>query len=198
MEIKYKLNDIEKTVEFGSGRGTSLGTTETKIVETIQSLYILVLQKKVVQGKYELTHDDVINCFDLNGKLINDYRSRIRSSVEITLDLVESYKKSWGASFIKVAKGIFIGDVLTKSKVNILKKSNYLIYHNAFDKGISGEILKKYRSFKITTGIPISKWNPSDIWLVYGAKENSIKTDIEKSRDIDSLNYVIEIGRAHV
>ena len=35
----FHLNDLEKTKEFGSSRGSSLGTVDSKIIETIQCMF---------------------------------------------------------------------------------------------------------------------------------------------------------------
>ena len=63
---RYQLNDIEKTSDFGSSGGSSLGTKETRNVECIQCLFLALRQTK---GEVSITESSVSELFDEEGNI---------------------------------------------------------------------------------------------------------------------------------
>ena len=194
-DVDYKLNDIEKTIEFGSSGGSSLGFKETRFVECIQCFFMSFRQSK----KRTIEESDLYNLNDTKFK--NIMKSvRIPSDVAsyMSLDFIEKYTIVWGETFINTANALYdIKPVFTKDNTsddNVLSRSRrYIFYQIGYDGGVTEAIYEKYRSLPETTGIPISKWTPSDMWAVNAISEYDIIRRISSCETIVDLNNLIDL-----
>ena len=193
-ETLYQLNDIEKTEDFGSSGGSSLGSVETRIVECIQCLFLSLRQTK---GDKSLTEGDMDELYDEMGDIRRDLLENIRVPITITSDLIEKYSENWISTFVSTANALYeVRPVFTKDKAaddNILsRRKTYIFYQIGFDKGLTQTLAETYRGFRETTGIPIAKWTPSDIWAVHRPQHNSIISRINDCDNINQLNDVVD------
>lgn len=190
----YQLNDIEKTSDFGSSGGSSLGTIETRVVECLQCLFLALRQTK---GDVSLSNDCVEELFDEMGNVRQDLLQNIRVPIQITSDLIEQYSEKWISTFIATANALYeIRPVYTKDKEtddNILsRRKTYIFYQIGFNMDFTHVLSETYRGFRETTGIPIAKWTPSDIWAIHKSQHSSIMHRINNCDNIEQLNFVID------
>ena len=181
----YKLNDVEKTEEFGSSGGSSLGSKETRNVESIQCLYCSLRQNL---GR-PINRNDFEEFFDISGYIKEELLEDIKVMIDITPEMLENYEKRWGDTFITTANALF--EYRQTYKVKGEKKSvlddrkKYIFYQNGFNGGLNLTIQKAFKSF---FKMQIAKWNPSDIWVVNKVLANQIQESISRSNSIDNLN----------
>jgi hypothetical protein len=192
-DIRFQLNDIEKTEDFGSSGGSSLGTKETRNVECIQCLFLALRQTK---GDNSLSDDCFSEIFDIDGFIRKDLLDNIRVPIEITRDLVELHVDGWISTFINTANALYeVKPAFSNDKIpdNVLSRSKtYIFYQIGFDNGLTKALVETYRSFKETTGIPITKWTPSDIWAINKSQHILIINRIKECKTIFDLNSVID------
>ena len=60
-EQQYQLNDIEKTPDFGSSRGSSAGSLDTRDVESIQCFFLSYRQNKKKEINLQIYKREVKN-----------------------------------------------------------------------------------------------------------------------------------------
>lgn len=191
----YQLNDIEKTPEFGSSGGASLGTTDTRNVECIQCLYLALRQTK---GEESIDEDDIDSLFDDDGNISSEILSSVKVPIEVNRDIISAYSKTWLKSLINTANAIFeVRPIFSKEispiKDNILSRSrSYIFYQIGYKDGLTKAITNKYRSFPETTGIPISKWTPSDVWAVHKTQHMIVISRINECKSLEELNRLID------
>lgn len=185
---KYKLNDIEKTSDFGSSRGSSLGTLETRAVESLQCLVLSYRQFK----RSHIRESDFINLLSLSDDDFNTYLQYV-DAMPITKDLLEEYILEWGLTFLKTANALFTRKIkiTNNNKVDVILRSDirYKFYQVSSKNGICEAIKKTYHSSKSPS---MSKWNPSDIWAVDTVVEQEIINELAKHQSVSGLNKVID------
>lgn len=191
-DIRYKLNDIEKTVDFGSSGGQGLGTHETKNVECIQCLFFALRQEL---GR-TITKDDIKELYDENNEISNDFLKFIRVPIDINIAMGSYINDiSWINTFITVANAMWEAKPIYTRDKKIFQRSldirkKYLYFHIGYDGGISQTISNKYRDLD-KVGIPISKWTPADVWAVNIESFSNITANILLTNNFLSLNRII-------
>jgi len=192
----YKMNQFHKTPDFGGGSGTSLGTVNARIYETIQSLFFSLRQYLGRDIKYSdlplLYKENILDYSNLteHEKIRLSIYNHINSTVEINKkDLKYFENKGWVYTYIKTANKLY--DTLNENK-------NYTFYHAYYGKGISDALYKAFnRSIKninIENNITISmsRWNPSDIWIVETDLIQHIISELDKVNDMTHLNVIVD------
>lgn len=183
---KIGLNDLERTWEFGSSPGTSIGTKQTRVNESIQAIYLAIRQKK----KSNISEDDIL-------KFIEDYKKdnsdalsiykKIGTDAKITIDDLDT-KRGWMETHIKISNMLF--DYLEDE----YKYSFYQSFYND-PNAISNVIRYKfYKLIKRETelDIDIAKWNPSDIFCVSIYREHNMIKKIMECSNIEELNNLMD------
>lgn len=191
-EQQYQLNDIEKTPDFGSSRGSSAGSLDTRDVESIQCFFLSYRQNK----KKEINLRDISKILNLQEDRFDYYKRFIDVPIDITKDLIEEYiDRGWGTTFIKTSNSIFnLGksDSGFKGRFLIDTKKLYKFCQISVTTGLIGALKSTYR--KCGKHISISKWNPSDIWMVQVESEKRIITGLEYISSITDLNKYIDVN----
>lgn len=184
---QFKLNDIEKTKDFGSSSGSSLGTEQTIVVESIQCL-ICALRQKMRQN---ITINDIFSLFDRNGNIHSNLISQIEIPISLNSDIINQYVGSWGDTFVKTANSLFEEKSVYVPKLSSDKKDRLLSGRIRYKfcqinskSRIVESIRANYKRFVVTKGIPIEKWNPSDLWIISFEDEENI---INSLRNCDTL-----------
>lgn len=175
-----KLNDLHKTHEFGGGSGISLGTSNAKKYETIQSLFFSLRQ---YIGRDVITSD----VKTLLNSIVED---SVVSTIDITnTDLNYFNSNGWLFTYVKTANVFFKS--LDPSK-------KYKFYHSSCKLGIPYTINKTFlRLFrdvdkKNKIKINMSRWNPSDIWAIDIDNEETIINLMNNCKTIMEFNTIID------
>jgi len=189
-----QLNDIEKTKDFGSSCGSSLGTIETRYVECIQCIFLALRQNK---GNESLTVDNYEEIYYDSGEIREDLLENIRVPIFLDREIIEKYSESWLNTFLSTANSLYeVRPIFTKENSDLDTildtRKKYVFYQGSYDTGFMKKLSLVYRSLPETNGIPMAKWTPSDIWVIEKTKEVSIINGIEESRSISELNRKID------
>ena len=192
-----KLNEFHKTVEFGGGSGTSLGSVNARTYETIQAMFFSLRQylgRDIEPGDIHLLYTDTntleppgeINTADDKSAILKD----VHSTKDITRDDLKFFEdKGWIYTYLKTANEFF-------NSLNTHK--HYTFYHAYAGHGIADQL---YRSFKDAfhninkenkVRISMSRWNPSDIWAVESEYEQEIIDVLKNTKDITELNTIMD------
>lgn len=195
--VKYQVNNIFKNKDFGSSGGSSLGTNDTRIVECIQCLF---LSYKQLKRHNQLEDSDYDKVFDEYGNIHPSLSDFIRVPIRLSKEILDNYSKSWTNTFIVTSNALYENRPVytTTDKRNALDKlKNYIFYHIEYkDNNPSSNFIevlyKKYRSFtEVTSGVPISKWTPSDIWAVDTSRHDEIIRRINSTTTFTEFNDYI-------
>ena len=191
-EEYYKLNDIQKTAEFGSSKGSSLGTTATREIESLQCLvlsYRQIKKRQVVDFDYHV--------LDVSTEIEFDkYLKNVDTEANITKEVLRRYVPEWGATFLKTSNALY--DKRTKvvrygekSDYLLKKKLEYKFYQISSNNGVSLAIKEAFRRCEQSANI--SKWNPADIWAVCKKSEQTIIEELNRCNNIKNLNHIVDM-----
>ena len=185
----FKLNEFHKTVEFGGGSGTSLGTINARTYETIQAIFFSLRQylgREIGPGDIHILYTDTnevqpnvdTSTADDKSAVLKD----VRSTKVITRDDLKFFEdKGWVYTYIKTANEFF--DSLNTDK-------HYTFYHAYAGSGIANETYRAFtRCFRSINKenkvrISMSRWNPSDIWAVESEYEKEIIDVLKGTQNI--------------
>lgn len=190
-EESYKLNDIQKTAEFGSSKGSSAGTVATREIESLQCLilsYRQIKRTKVDESDYSILEK-------LRKSEFNDYLKNVDTEISITSEMLRVYKSEWSQTFLKTANALY--DKKTKmirrgekSDYLLNKRLEYTFYQISSKNGVSLAIKEAFK--RCAQSANISKWNPADIWAVSKKAEQIIIGELDRCSNIKSLNHIID------
>jgi hypothetical protein len=175
----YRLNQIEKTIEFGSNKGSSLGTTETSEVESIQCVFFAFRQEC---GRGITYYDKSI--IKKNLKTLSNI---VETTVPVTPELIDKHWVKWRDSFVKTANSMYEAEDFSGYGETILNKRFRYKFARIGSNGICSAIKDAYYRCKKNSNIfpELSKWCPADVWVVSQITELII---IEYLRKIDTFN----------
>jgi hypothetical protein len=186
----YQLNDIEKTADFGSTGGSSLGTHDTRDVETIQCFFLSYRQYK----RSPILSEDIDSILEMEDDLFEHIKKFVESQIDVTKELIEKYiERGWVTTFIKTANAIFrLGeeDSGFRGRFLIDFKKIYKFCQISSETGVVNIIKNTYR--KCGKKISISKWNPSDVWMVEKKSELRVIDGFRHINNIKELNNYID------
>jgi hypothetical protein len=190
----FKLNQFNKTIEFGGGTGSSLGTINARIYETIQAIFFSLRQylgRDIEPSDLHLLYQDNINNVDsLSDSNLKEILSNVKSRKSITIDDLKYFEnKGWIYTYIKTANVFY----------NSLNKDKKYIFHHAYSgEGIADAIYEAFaRCIKPINKennirVSMSRWNPSDIWAVDADMEKEIIEVLNDCKDMIHLNTIID------
>jgi hypothetical protein len=191
-DLDYKLNDIEKTADFGSSGGRSLGTQETRNVECLQCLFFSLRQEL----DRTITEADIIDLYDEKGNISKRFTEYIRVPVDIDRAMAAyAEDKLWTNTFVTVANAMWESSpIYTRDKRiferSLDKKRKYRFFQIGYNGTLTQAIVNKYRQLD-RAGIPIAKWTPTDVWAVSVDREAEILSEISTSRNFRELNRIV-------
>lgn len=178
----YKLNDLEKTSDFGSTKGSGLGTIDTRYVEAIQCLFFAYRQRE----RKTLEVNDVSKLLNLNERTFERLKNFIDiGDIKIDKEIISKFAGEWTSTFIKVANVIYEPGTANsgfKNDLLIDPKRLYKFCQLSTNKGVVKAIKDKF--FKNEKKISMAKWNPSDVWAIDLYTHDII---IKKINDCDTL-----------
>lgn len=182
------LNDLMRTWEFGSSAGTSTGTKQTRINETIQAICLSIRYRK----KEDITIEDIEYFVDnYNGPDIK-YVDKVLKNVGLNVQITEEdlrNNKDWYYTHMTLSNEIysFLNDDI-----------RYFFYQAFFDienylpKVIRNKFYEIMRNMQIDFKIDFAKWNPADIFIVNEEKEKQILERLLLCKDMEELNMVMD------
>ena len=180
------LNKLERTWEFGSSSGTSIGTKQTRINETIQAIYLAIRYKK----KSDIIPEDILEFIEDYNKdseyALSIYR-KIGSNAKVTIEDLD-IQRGWMDTHLKIANLLF----------DYLGDENHYVFYQAFfdgEESVPKTMRNKfYRLIEELTNVDvdIAKWNPSDIFIVNEEKEIEIIERLNVCNDLEELNIVMD------
>lgn len=207
----FHLNDLEKTKEFGSSRGSSLGTVDSKIIETIQCMFF-ALQSLDSENKMNYDFRDprtirVEYFLEPNSDEIRkDILNRVKSSVKITSDILSSYRgesdkpSSWWNSFCYSVDRFynftcyFESPVVKYKEITILPLYWDEVFHHVDYNGVDSvpkTLKRKFSELNPKKNVKFEKWNPSDVYAVSSYNEFLIIEQIEDCKSLAELNQLL-------
>jgi hypothetical protein len=193
---EYGLNDVEKTEDFGSSGGSSLGTKDTRKIESIQCIFLALRQSK---GS-SISQTDYEGLFEANGSIKSEYMNKVRipDSSIFNKELIDKYS-NWMTTFINTSNAMYehrpVFSTRDDNKVYVLSASRtYIFYQIGYAGGLVEAINQKYREKIPIEGkkIPIAKWTPADIWCINERLHDYIIDVIKRCRSLDRLKIIID------
>ena len=192
-----KLNQLIKTEEFGAGPGTSLGSVNARTYETIQAIFFSLRQylgRPIEPGDIHLLYTETNELQPDGDKNTTEDKSTILKDVHstkvITRDDLKFFEdKGWVYTYIITANKLF---------ESLDQRKHYTFYHSYAGHSIADQL---YKSFKKAfhninkdnnIRISMSRWNPSDIWVVETSYEKALINALKGIDDIIELNAVMD------
>lgn len=205
---KFRLNDLKKTAEFGASRGSSLGTEDTRLIETIQCYFLALMTTNYVR-RYNLDifeHGDIYpydfldnRTLKIRGELLDKVKSPIKIDYQDFKKFWDNSDRpaSWWESFCWTAGHLFfrfLPYLGTDQEEPTLPLKGVTIFHHSDYVGpdsIPQKLKKQFKKFVKDKSIKFEKWNPSDVYAVSKDFEASILQGIENCRDMEELNKLM-------
>lgn len=184
----YKLNDIEKTSDFGSSKGSGLGTVDTRYVEAIQCLFFAYRQKKG-EALENFDVEKLINLSDRTFERIKRYVDI--GDIVITKEIIGRFAEKWKSTFVNIANVIYEpGSVNSGFKNDLLinPRKRYKFCQISTNEGVVKAVKDTFSKYE---KVSMAKWNPSDVWAVDMASESLILNSIINCSNLEELNNLI-------
>jgi hypothetical protein len=186
----YKLNDLEKTAYFGSSKGVSLGSIDTRYVESIMCVFLAWRQEK---GD-DLDEQDVDAVLELSEEEFEAFKSKWTSSdLKLTQDDIRKYIENWKKTFIYVSNFLYYPGIVHSGFKNQYlldaDKSYRFCQLSSHSDAVS---LMKERFQKLNSGVNFAKWNPSDLFAVEIQAEEQLVRQFETCDSAVKLNEIID------
>lgn len=179
---ELKLNQIKKTVDFGSSGSGRL----TRNFESIQCVFLAIKQSS---PNDKITPDNIVDLYDnyiestRNGQNILYIPNDIQVNKELLTDFIND--KDWVSTFCDVSNELW------DRSIHIDKNNLYYIYQIGYTgKSPVKEIQNKFKKFSIDGGfndINFAKWCPADVYLISSDVIDIIYDDIRGVKDINEL-----------
>jgi hypothetical protein len=194
----YRLNDVEKTSDFGTTTGAKRRSDSTRIYETLACLFLSYRQKK----NSNIKSSDVD--YLMNVRNFKYYLRNVITNVHIDTSILGEFRDEWENTFIRVSNSLYnINTIVSK-----LKRSNFCLYstkrYNFYQissysyskkNNVCKEIFNAYNKCIKSENLPfppnMAKWNPSDIWAANILLEYDICNRLRSCNNMNELNECI-------
>jgi len=172
---KFKLNQLSKTKEFGSTKGSSAGSKITRDQESIQTFLLAYTAQTGFFPELEEIEDLILN------EKENPTYSHFYQVNNLNSDLgdLRSYYKSW-----KWTTEQFINEMLNPKSYE---------FHQI---GANSELIKTIKDIyskccrkSLGKVINMAKWNPSDVWVVHQESLTQVLDELRKI-DLDETSFI--------
>lgn len=195
---EYKLNDLKKDEYFGSSGGASLGFEKTRLVESLQCLFLALKQSLITIPEIKRFH--LTEFFDGEGNIDAEILNYVKIPIEIYGEYLSDYindstNVGWVDTFLNTANALYNSDLqlVNKKQRTVFSKSKKYVFHQiGSDSEFIKELLRSYDESPEAEDVPIAKWTPSDIWAVELNKQRMIVNDIKSAINIKQLNDIID------
>lgn len=190
----YKLNDFEKTSHFGSSKGASLGSIDTRYTESIMCIFLAWRQLK----QTELTEEDINEILTLSPELFEDFKERytgLDRSLQLTQADIEKYYPDWSESFINIPNFLYYPGIVHSGFKNDYLLSANVLYKFCQLSSSSGVVKALRATFQDRhPGVNFAKWNPSDVFAVDISRESEIESQLNNCKSATLLNDIVDKG----
>jgi len=186
---EYKLNQFNKTTEFGSKGPGRL----TKKIESLQCIFLAIKQDN---PNILLSFN---NMFKLYEKVVEDNslddKVFLPNDIKIDLDLVDDFSidNNWSYTFSKVPNRLW--SFLDENGNYIINRNiKYKIFHVGYKEKTSPyiNINKKYKEFINSREIDFNKYCPADVYMVDEDSIIEINKNILKTENIIELTNLLD------
>jgi len=188
----YKLNDLEKTADFGSSGGSGLGSRDTRYVESITCIFLAWRQLK----RTDLTDLDYDDILALPEESYVDFRDRytlLDTRLGLSQEDISNYWGRWADSFIHIPNFLYREGIVGSGYKNEHLLDPAKIYRFCQLSGSGGAVAALREVFRQRhPGINFAKWNPSDVFAVEKASEASLEEQLLKCRTNARLNEIVD------
>ena len=190
--IYYKLNDFEKTSHFGSSRGASLGSLDTRYVESIMCVFLAWRQLKRV----DLDEADILDILEMRADIFEDFKHQycsMDSGLNLSQQDIEKYWENWKESFINIPNFLYYPGIIHSGFKNEYLLLDTKVYRFCQLSSSTGAVKALRIAFqKRYPGLNFAKWNPSDIFAVELNSEKEIETKLNSCKSNAKLNEIID------
>lgn len=185
---ELKLNQIKKTIDFGSSGSGRL----TRNFESIQCIFLAIKQSN---PNDRITPDNIMELYDNYIESIKDGQNIlfIPNDIQINRELINDFinDKDWVSTFCDVSNELW------DRSIHIDKNNLYYIYQIGYTgKSPVKEIQNKFKKFSIDGGfsdINFAKWCPADVYLISSDVIDIIYDDIRVVKDINELINLCDV-----
>ena len=188
----YKLNDLEKTADFGSSGGSGLGSRDTRYVESVACVFMAWRQLK----RSDLDEGDFDDIAGLPEESYADFLSRYTSldpRMGLTRRDIATYWEGWSDTFIHLPNFLYRDGIVGSGYKNENLLDPRRIYRFCQLAGDAGPVSALRAAFRDRhPGVNFAKWNPSDIFAVEKGAEEQIQGQLEKCTTAARLNEIVD------
>lgn len=188
----YKLNDIEKTAEFGSSGGSSLGSVDTRYVESVTCIFLAWRQLK----RKDLAYSDFEDIMGLDPASFADFKSRytmLDDKLGLTQQDVSDYWDKWKESFVHIPNFLYYPGIVHSGFKNQTLLDSGRVYRFCQLSASGGAVRALRRAFQERhPGVNFAKWNPSDVFAVDLAKESEMASSLASCKSSALLNELVD------
>jgi len=191
-----RLNDIVKNKEFGSSGGSSSGTIDTLLKESMFIFFFALKKYLNIELKIDIAY--IQNILFKKGIYTNGFKDIIKEKViknillpiQINEEIINNELDSdWLDSYVNISDDFY--EFLENNE-------KYLFVHNTYKNNsiphkIYSIFYKKIKDYKLNFRINVNKWNPSDIYIInykYIDDINMELYNIISSKDINKLEHL--------
>jgi hypothetical protein len=188
----YKLNDLEKTAYFGSSKGSSLGSVDTRFVESIICIFLAWRQLK----RADLTEQDFDDVLNLPDEMFQEFKriwTSLDSKMEITQETILKYEASWKKTFVYVPNFLYYAGIVHSGFKNehlLDPQKLYKFYQLSSSQGPIKALKEAFQ--RKHPGVNFAKWNPSDIFAVDITEEENLISQLESCKTSVKLNEIVD------
>jgi len=188
----YKLNDIEKTADFGSSGGSGLGSRDTRYVESIACIFLAWRQLK----REDLGDSDYDDILSLPEEAFVDFRDRYTSlddRLALSQEDIARYRDTWSDSFIRIPNFLYKPGIVGSGYKNERLLDPSKLYRFCQLSGSHGAVSALRAAFRERNpGVNFAKWNPSDVFAVERDSEAVLEERIAACTTAAGLNDIVD------
>jgi hypothetical protein len=195
-DVNYKLNDIKKDEYFGSSSGSSLGFQKTRLMESIQCIFLSLKQHLIKVPSLKHFHLEFL--YDSEDNLDPEIMKYVKIPIDIDAEFLRNFindnKEGWVETFINTANALYLEDLqlVGKDKRTVFEKGKKYNFHQiGADTDLMNALSRSFNRSNVTKESPMSKWNPADIWVSDSMVEPTIVARLNGANTIVKLNRLI-------
>ena len=188
----YKLNDLEKTAEFGSSKGSGLGSVDTRYVESISCVFLAWRQLK----RQDLTLEDYDDIMSLSVDSFQEFLgmyTRLDEKLALDRSDIARYWDKWKHSFTYIPNFLYYPGIIHSGFKNENLLDQGRLYRFCQLSCTGGAVAALRATFRDRhPGINFAKWNPSDIFAVDVSAEAEIEARLLACKSNSLLNDIVD------
>ncbi len=188
----YKLNDIDKTPDFGSRRGSGLGSVDTRYVESITCIFLAWRQLKRVDLS-DLDYQDIMALDAANFEDFKSRYTRLDEKLRLGQADIANYWDKWKESFIHIPNFLYYPGIVHSGFKNEFLLDTGKLYRFCQLSASGGPVQALRKTFQQRhPGVNFAKWNPSDVFAIDLSKEAELESKLASCKSNALLNDIVD------